>query len=194
MIKILLVVAGLLLVAPAAASAQQDPPQSPCVQGGPENPPPTTNGYPPRSECAAPRATRTQAAAGQPVTVTGQCPSSNAAVTFRLDPGGHDIGSTVTNAEGRFSHTFTVPASVPVGDFQIVITCAGVQGAGATRTLPLAVVAAAGAQRAGAAPAPGGTLPRTGTEPLPLAIGGGVLIGLGVMAVIATRRRRQATA
>lgn len=168
-----------------SGAAAQTPPSSSCSPGGPSNPPPTTQ-YPPASECVSPQASRTQAAPGQPVTVTGQCPVATGnptPVSFQLQPGNVDLGSTNSDGSGKYSFTFNVPSGTRPGNYQILVTCTEVLGAGRTRSVPLTVVAAAGAQRAG-------MLPRTGESPLPMAAGGATLVALGAMAVVATRRRR----
>jgi LPXTG-motif cell wall-anchored protein len=178
-IRIVVVAACLLLGAAPAASAQSSS-ASPCAPGGPSNPPPTAQ-YPPRSECAPPQANRTQAAAGEPITVAGQCPSEGAKVTFTLTPGGANLGEETSGTNGNYSHTFTVPAGTRPGSYQISVTCTSVLGEVFTRTVPLTVVAAAAAGR---------TLPRTGQSTLPLVAGGVALVALGGVAVVLTRRRR----
>lgn len=185
-IRILTVAACLLLGAASAATAQSSN-ASPCAPGGPSNPPPTAQ-YPPRSECAPPRASRTQAAPGEPITVAGQCPSANAAVTFTLQPGGANLGSETADGNGNYSHTFTVPAGTRPGSYEVSVTCTSVLGEAFTRTVPLTVVAAAAAARSG-------NLPRTGSSAsLPLAAGGVALVAVGGGAVLATRRRRSRAA
>lgn len=188
-IRIVLLAAVITLGMAMPATAQSSPPTSSCSPDGPENPPPTTQ-YPPASECAAPQASATQAAPGQPITVTGQCPvatGTRTQVSFELQPGNISLGSTTSDTSGNYSHTFSIPEGTAPGSYQIVITCVAVLGEGRVRRLPLTVVAAAEAARAG-------TLPRTGESPLPLVLGGATLVALGAGAVIATRRRRSTTA
>lgn len=186
-IRIVFLAGVLTLGMSAGAAAQSSPPASSCAPGGPANPPPTTQSqYPPASECAAPQASRTTAAPGEPITVTGQCPVATGnptPVSFQLQPGNVDLGTVNSGSDGRYSHTFTLPAGTQPGSYSIVITCTEVLGEGRTRTLPVTVVAAAAAARTG-------TLPRTGESPVPLALGGATLVALGAGAVIATRRRR----
>lgn len=188
-------VLGLFLAPPAQAQEQQ-----PCSTQGQ----PSGGQYPP--QCAAPRASRSQVRAGESLTVTGQCPNRNASVQFRLSPGGADLGTFPTNAEGFYNATVTIPANTAPGNFTIDFRCAG--AANFERGPAIEVLAAETAREQPAPqqqqpaqqqpaqqqrPQPAGTLPRTGTDPVALAAGGAALVGLGVTAVVAARRRRNQT-
>lgn len=179
-IRILMVGACLLLGSAAPADAQAAEP-SQCREGGPSNPPPTQQ-YPPRSECASPQANRSTAAPGEPIVITGECPVPGSRVNARLEPGGRSLADGTANREGNYRLQFPAPNVAP-GEYRVVVTCTSVMGATFERSVPLTIVAAA-------APARAGTLPRTGESPIPMALGGATLIGLGAMAVVASRRRR----
>lgn len=177
--------AALLLITGAPAGAQQGPPQSPpsspCAPGGPQPRPPAGQ-YPP--QCASPQASASQVAAGGQLRVTGQCPTANSTADLRLSPTNTPLGSFPTNSQGFFDATVTIPATVTPGSYTIDFRCVGVLNAGFSRG-PAVQVLAAAAQAARA-----GTLPRTGADPIRLAVSGVVLLGLGAGAVVATRRRR----
>ena len=176
---------GLMLLA-GPASAQQSPSSSPCAPGGPQ-PRPSAGQYPP--QCASPRASASQVAAGGLLRVTGQCPTSNSTVDLRLSPSNTSLGTFPTNGNGFFDAEVKIPEGVSPGNYSIETRCTGVLNATFERGPNLQVLAAA-QNRPAAQPARAGTLPRTGTEPGRLAISGLVLVGLGVGAVVATRRRR----
>ena len=154
--------------------------------------------------------------AGSEITVSGSGCGAGGTVTISLD--GEVVATTVADDDGNFSVEIPVPDEP--GNYVLSIGCAsagvaagalnvagsgelaggelaggsipacgsftGDSGSNANTSCVLTVVAA------GAAPA--GTLPRTGDDSLPLAGIGVVLVALGGLAVLVTRKRSAATA
>lgn len=118
---------------------------------------------------------------GEPITVTGGGFAPNSTVTIIFDT--QVLGTTVTRPEGTFSTTVTIPANATPG--RHTLAAVGTAPNGAARRLTSSVeVLGTAAQR-------GGTLPRTGNGLTPpLAASAALLIGVGSVAVVATRRRR----
>ncbi len=128
---------------------------------------------------------KTQVRAGETITVSGAGFAPNSTVTIELNP---VLGTTQTRADGTFSTTVTIPLNTTPGIHTLTATGTAANGAVRRLSATIEVLPAAGA-----APAPGGTLPRTGTGiTAPLAASAGLLIAAGLVAVTATRRRRLA--
>jgi LPXTG-motif cell wall-anchored protein len=111
---------------------------------------------------------------GQTVIVTGSGFLPDTEVTLTI--GGSVIGTATTDAEGDFSFPYTVPANCSSGT--VVISASD----GVT---VLTVSLAVGAPT----PAPSTTLPRTGSDNSNLIRAGAVLLAVGGLLVLATRKR-----
>ncbi|HUP85916.1 MAG TPA: LPXTG cell wall anchor domain-containing protein [Acidimicrobiales bacterium] len=197
-VRILIAMMAMAAFSASPAAAQSSAPA--CSDTGP-----TGAQYPPR--CPAPQTDKSQVQAGGTVRVTGQCPAPSATVRFVLRPGDTALATATTSATGTYDVTVTIPSSTPSGNYQIVVICstgpertANIQVLGesvtreTTTTTSTTSTTAAPATTTTQAAVGAAALPRTGQEILTLAAGGAVLVGLGVAAVVATRRRRQHTA
>jgi LPXTG-motif cell wall-anchored protein len=150
---------------------------------------------------------------GSDVTVSGN--GCSGTVTVSLD--GVVVATTEAGADGTYSVSFTVPDEP--GNYVLSIGCAGVGDAAGTLGVAVGGELAGGELAGGSIPAcgelagegtantscvltvlaegavtPAGTLPRTGDDSLPLAGIGVVLVALGGLAVLVTRKRSTATA
>ena len=166
MIRRLLLLAGALLVVLAASAA----PASAQYGGG----------------------GATATANGRNVTVDACCFAPGSTVTFTA--GGNVLGTAVAGSDGRAVGSFTIPASVASGN--VTVTAAGTGSNGQPVSVNTAVRlpgSGAGNQGQGQGNQGSGQLPRTGSGiALPLSIGGALLIGLGGLFVLTTRRRQTA--
>jgi titin len=123
---------------------------------------------------------------GQQITVmgTGFLPHSTVTVTIYSDP--VVLGTAVTDANGNFSLPVTVPASLAAGQHSLV--AAGVDPAGAIRTLRLDVTVPSPAKPAGP------ELAYTGADlTVPLSIGAASLVLGGVLLRVNRRRSPHTT-
>ena len=181
----MLAMAALLTVSAGAAFGQAAtngcPPGQPTGRppGTPPNATPPANGRPanyPAGRCQFGLSTAA-AARGETVTASGEgfVPGE----TVVLSIAGVRAGSAAVGADGTFSGQLTVPKAAPLGRTTVLATGQSQELSASFEVL--------------GAPATGsGTLPRTGNELLPAAAGGVLLIGLGTVAVVTTRRRRSA--
>lgn len=160
-----------LVLAGSPASAQG----SPCAPGGP------TAQYPP-SACGLTVA-QSQVRPGQPLPVSGAGFRPGSTVSLELRSAPVSLGSAQAGAAGAFSTTVVIPADASPGSHTVAAT--GVDATGAARELT-ATVTVLGA-------AAGADLPRTGAGfAVPAGTAGVALVGVGALAVVASRRRRTA--
>ena len=183
----MLAVAGLLTIDAGSAFGQAAtngcPPGQPSGRppGTPPNATPPPNGRPanyPAGRCQF-GLDRAAAARGETFTATGEgfVPGE----TVVLSIAGVRAGSARAGADGTFSGQITVPNAAPLGRTTVLATGQGQELSASFEIL------------GSSAPATGsGTLPRTGNELLPATLGGVLLVGLGTVAVVTTRRRRTA--
>lgn len=148
---------------------------------------------------------------GQTITATGRVTPGATSVSFAFFSEEEDVGTSVPDDDGNFSHTLTIPSNATPGNHTITATDntglelsaavtvvsagagagAGGAGAGAAGAGAAAGKGAVGAREVGA----GGGLPRTGDNlAVPLLRAGAVLLALGGLLVFLTRRRRGSTA
>lgn len=108
------------------------------------------------------------------------------------------IGKVIVGEDGSFTLNWTVPADWPLGDFDVsasgmdgtVLASTTIDVVSGTTTPPADVPVA----HQPSAPSGGGLLPKTGSQILPVAMGGMVLLVVGAgLVVLAMRRRRPAT-
>lgn len=116
-------------------------------------------------------------------TVTGSNFQAGSTVDIVFE--GEVIGTATVGSDGTFSTTVTIPCDAPLGPNVLGISGVDEAGNPATVQVAITVVAAAGAGGGGAAD--------TGAD-----VAGGIvlmaaLFGLGVVAIVVTRRRRAAT-
>jgi endo-alpha-N-acetylgalactosaminidase len=134
--------------------------------------------------------------AGSELTVTAGTFNPGATVTVTL--GGAPLGTPAADGGGVATLTATVPAETAAGDVELTATGDGPSG-------PLALTArlTVDPEDCAAAPAPaapgegesaGGTLPRTGSDTLPLLRIGLALAAVGGLLLAATAKRRRAAA
>lgn len=167
--------------------------KSQCAPGGPQSTPAQPNNpsqYPP-NECGL-QLGKSQAAPGEPVSVSGDGykPNSSVSIEFRSAP--VVVGSATTNAQGSFSTTITIPSTASAGQHTIAAVGVNANGTAREETAAITISAPASADRA-RADAAGSTLPRTGTAIALYTIIGLALIAVGVFAVMAVRRRSKTT-
>jgi LPXTG-motif cell wall-anchored protein len=180
MVKRLLLVAGLtvgLLLGTGSAGAQQ---------------------YPPEPFFLA--VSDSTVVPGQTITVTGHETPGATSVTFTFFSVAQSLGSTTPDANGDFSASVTIPSDATLGNHTIT----GTDNTGREVSASVTVVAAgegddddeavAAAPGAAAPGAEAGALPRTGDDSLPLLRVGALLLALGGVLVLLTRRRREAAA
>lgn len=184
---------GVSTVVAGGASADEQ-----CPKGQPPGRQPGHNGddrgnhgrpqYPP-GKCKM-RLDKSQAAAGETVTASGDSFSPGSRVTVRLAD--REVAATNADQNGSFSVPFTVPADTAPGQYDVTAEGASSDGTQVLSAV-LTVTGADGASGRGAAGVPSGNLPRTGsssTVPLTTGAIGLVLIGMS-MVVLARRRRHQ---
>lgn len=104
LLAVLLAVAGLVGLLSMRSSASADP-------------------YPPTSGCTI-SSSDTTVTGGQTLTVTGSGFPANAAVTLTVHSTPTPLGSVHTDANGGFTDTVTIPASV-TGDDHIIVASSG---------------------------------------------------------------------
>nr|WP_249419822.1 MBG domain-containing protein [Rhabdothermincola salaria] len=105
---------------------------------------------------------------------------------------GIEVGTAVVDADGRVRATFPLPADLPVGECEVVIS--GTDAAGEPYSEVLGItVAAAPTPPAPAPVTPAGVLPYTGGIVTPLVAFGGLVLAAGA-ALVALFRRRLAQA
>src|SRR5262245_12071821 len=120
---------------------------------------------------------------GDTVTITGDHWQAGSTVTFTLQPEGINLGSATVGANGSFSATVTIPASVQAGSHSIVCSGIDVEGHNVSRGTTIQILGGA----------VGGGAAFTGTTlnvPLWLAIIV-ALFAVGVAFVVIGRRRRR---
>jgi LPXTG-motif cell wall-anchored protein len=125
---------------------------------------------------------------GGQATVSGQGCAPNIAVTISLTPQGGgapiEVGSGMTDADGNFTVTFTVPAGTDPGVYIVSASCGSLVRDTTITVAPAAVTPTT--------PGTGtGNLPRTGTDLKPLGLIGAALLGGGGLVLLASRKRRQ---
>jgi hypothetical protein len=127
------------------------------------------------------------------ITGTGCEPGSTVNFTLLSTTGQQvaNLGSTTANAAGQFTATVS-PAGVAAGDYTLLIACGS-----ATDTLPVRVsssgIAPGSGAGGGSGPVTGGVgsgLARTGSDSMTLVRGAAVLIAIGGLMLIASRRRK----
>jgi hypothetical protein len=102
-----------------------------------------------------------------------------------------DLGSTTADSNGMFSATAD-PTGVPSGTYDLIISCGD-----ATTSIPVQVSSgglAPGQTTTGVTVPTGSGLARTGTDSGTLVRGAAVLIAVGGLLLVGTRRRRTAPA
>ncbi len=123
-------------------------------------------------------------AAGQCVTMTVDGGAANAGGAFTLSVTGPSTTSSTQTANASGAVSFEVCLSA-VGDYTLTVT----NSAGSVVASQDITVHAAGAAGSGGGGGSDGSLSQTGTNFLPLAVGGSLLVLLGVGAVLFARRR-----
>lgn len=123
---------------------------------------------------------------GDTVVITGKDFLPNSEVTLTV--GGQVIGTVMTDDQGNFSFPWTVPCSLSGS-----VTVTAEDG---VNTLSVSITVGAPGPAPTAAPTPGtsGTLPRTGSDSDLLVRGGLLLVAVGGLLVLATRKRDRAAA
>jgi Fibronectin type III domain len=130
---------------------------------------------------------------GQDLTIigTGFAPYSTVTITLYSDP--VDLGNVVTNVNGDFTTTVTVPAGLDPGAHTFIAT--GVDSAGDPHALKLAITVQAAAT--GTTPGNGGggaTLPTTGLPIMTILLAGLAATGTGAGLFLVGRSPRRRTA
>ena len=102
------------------------------------------------------------------------------------------LGTAVADADGQVSLTAEVPSYASLGAHTITASGAAAVGGTLTQTIHLTVVGAGSADAGTRVPGTvSGTLPTTGSNnSMPLARAGALLLAVGGVAVLVTRRRR----
>lgn len=125
---------------------------------------------------------------GDTVVITGKDFLPDTEVTLTV--GGQVIGTVMTDGEGNFSFPWTVPCSL---SGSVTITASD-----GVNTLSVSITVGAPGPSPTTAPGPTpsgtGTLPRTGSDSDLLVRGGLLLVAVGGLLVLATRKRDRATA
>ncbi|MBI2705697.1 MAG: hypothetical protein HYX32_10475 [Actinobacteria bacterium] len=124
--------------------------------------------------------TPTTVAPGQTINIVGQNFPPNQPVTFTLAQ--FTIATATADANGNVNAIGTIPAELPDGTYTISVDCLGVSS-----TQSVNVSSASAAQNPGGSTA--GSLAVTGADVLPFVKAALVLLALGGLLVIATRRR-----
>lgn len=147
--------------------------QTACVSGSGSQYPPTAPSLQLSASSVLP---------GAQIQITGNCGAANGVVNLEFRSVPVALGSAMTNAQGTFSRSVTIPADATPGQHTIVATGAGFDISAAVNVL--------------SSPASGSTnLPRTGAgHTVQLVIAGLALVLIGVFAVRTTRRKRTAAA
>jgi LPXTG-motif cell wall-anchored protein len=125
---------------------------------------------------------------GDTVVITGKDFLPNTEVTLTV--GGEVIGTVMTDGQGNFSFRWTVPCSLS-GSVTVTAT-------DDVNTLSVSITVSAPGPSPTAAPSPTpsgtGTLPRTGSDNDGLVRAGLLLVAVGGLLVLATRKRDRAAA
>lgn len=117
---------------------------------------------------------------GGQVTISGQGCAANQTVEFSIN--GQVIGTTVTDANGNFTVTITLPSNITPGTYTIIGTCGNIT---MSNTITVTGGGNAGSGNTGTTPVTGSGL----TEPLARA--GIALVLVGGLALAVSRRRRE---
>ena len=130
---------------------------------------------------------RPSVSCGQAVVISGKDFLPDTEVTLTV--GGEVIGTAMTDSQGSFSFTWTVPCTL---SGSVTVTATDQQN---TLSVALTVGAAGGPSPTTAPrPASSGTLPRTGSDSDVLVRAGLLLVAAGGLLVLSTRKRsREAT-
>jgi hexosaminidase len=124
---------------------------------------------------------------GDQITVSGSGWQPGSTVTFTLQPGGIELGSTTVGADGSFGPiVLTIPNSVAPGSYSLSCSGIDVEGNPITRVSPIQVVGVV----AGGPAFTGTTL----NVPLWLALIAGLLATGVLLVVLGGRRRRSVRA
>ena len=119
---------------------------------------------------------------GGTVTVSGTSFVPASQLTIGLSPGGEQLGTTTVGANGSFSTTVTIPSSLAPGSYSITVNGTGCNGKAIALSSAITVTAGVTTTTT-----PG--LPFTGSN-VALPVGLGLaLLGIGLFAVIYSRRR-----
>lgn len=129
---------------------------------------------------------------GQSVTITCGGYAAGAEVTFTFFSAPVVLGTAVADADGQVSLTAEIPSYASLGAHTITASGAAAVGGTLTQTIHLTVVGAGSADAGTRVPGTvSGTLPTTGSNnSMPLARAGALLLAVGGVAVLVTRRRR----
>lgn len=129
---------------------------------------------------------------GQDVALTcgGYAAGATVTVTFFSSP--VTLGTTTADADGVATLTTEIPSNAAVGRHSITTSGAAATGGTLTQVIYITVVAAGAAGAGTQVPATvSGALPTTGSDgTMPLVRAGALLLAVGGVAVLATRRRR----
>lgn len=134
----------------------------------------------------------TSVTVGQTITLTctGFAPTETITITFNSDP--INVGTTTDSSSGTFSTPITIPNVAPGTH---TITATGSTGDSASVTVTVVTPAAAAVTPPSVSPsAPPSGLAFTGVEIGLMALAGAVLLIVGGMLVLTTRKRRAASA
>lgn len=112
---------------------------------------------------------------GQQATVSGSCFGAHVVVTATFFSTAIPLGSTTTDGAGRYSFTFTTPASAGPGTHRIVVTGSNPLGGLHASSVTVEV---------------GTALPRTGLNSARLSLQAILLLALGVFLVCLAGFRR----
>jgi LPXTG-motif cell wall-anchored protein len=186
-----------LVVVSGSALAQTEPcpPGQPSgrVPGTPPGPgavPDQPSGRPaqyPPGKCQL-RLSRSVVAAGESVAVSGDGFAPGARI--RVAAAGVTLANLAAGPTGSFTTDVVIPASVDPGTYDV--TAAGPSGGGGTQVLSASLTVTSAVASRSRTAGLGDELPRTGNSEhlVPTATAGLALVGVGVAAVIASRRRR----
>ena len=140
--------------------------------------------YPPRPQPTC-NVSDTSISPGDQVTITGKHWRPGSTVTFTLQPGGINLGSTTVGVNGKFSAVVTIPTNIVPGTY--TIECSGISRRGNP------VVRAITIQILGGVVSGGGGTAFTGTilnVPVWLALVAALFVAGVVVVAIGRRRRR----
>ncbi len=124
--------------------------------------------------------------AGDTVTVTGSGLEPNFETTIEFNSVTVEVGTATTDATGAFEVEVTIPADAADGAHTISAVCDTSGNVSSTD------VTVSSISTATTAPG-GGPLPRTGSDPQPLVVAGGIAVLVGIGFVLVSRRRRNAS-
>ncbi len=134
---------------------------------------------------------------GSEVTITGTGFGPPGSETI-LHIGPDTTITVVIDEDGSFTHVWQVPDDWPAGTLEVSASCQDatvstttleiISAVAVTTTVPAATTPVA----SGTPPTQSGVLPKTGSQILPLMIGGAVLLIVGAGLVVLTIRRRSA--